>query len=313
MRRTVLAGTLALVTAACAPAGAGPAAAPTPRPTLVTPTGSPTAEQAENRAEAVRVLAQWDAAVADTSDRIAVIAYGGDAQANWTGAAGEWEPTLQLSAKMAEVSGQVSAATALSTEAPPPGTVVWADGRRRDVGLVSPADALRALQAGKIQDCGECVPLRVTGATLGTARLDTVRGEATAPAWEFTVEATAGLLTRVAVAPSDVYPIAPRTTGTDHFPQPERATVDATGLRLTSEFIGAPGGRDKTCGADYTSEVVESDRAVVVIVYEHRNPTEVVCPSIGRSRAVTNTLATPLDDRTVVELSRGVPVPVTRG
>jgi hypothetical protein len=315
MRRIALAGALVLATAACAPAGAGPAAAPTPRPTLVMPTGSPTAEQAELRARAVEVLARWDA-VADTGDRIAVIAYGGPGLGGWTGSAGEWAPALRNSAKMASVTGMVVAATALPTEAPPPGTVVWSDGRRQDAGVMSAADGLRAVQGGKIQDCAECVPLRVTGARLGTARLDTVRGEATAPAWEFTVEGTAGLLTRVAIAPADVRPIPPLDTDNPHFPRLERAAVDATGLRLTSTFFGAIGDRSQTCGADYTSEAVESTHAVVVIVYEHRKTTAtkaVGCPAIGKDRAVTNTLATPLDDRAVIELNQGVPVTVTRG
>jgi hypothetical protein len=312
MRRIALAGALLLAATGSACATADPGAAPAPRPTLVMPTGSPTAEQAQLRARAVTVLGQWDA-VADAGDRVAVIAQGGPALPGWSGSVGEWEPALQVSGKMAAISGMVFAATALPTSSPPPGAVVWPDGNRQEVDVVSAADALLAMRAGKINDCPECVPLRVTAARLGTARLDTVRGEATAPAWEFTVEGSAARLTRIAIAPADVHPIAPLVTDTRHFPQIWRATVDATGMRLTAFFVGATAGRLQTCGADYTSEVVESTRGVVVLVYEHRNPTDAICAAMGKDHAVTHTLATPLDDRAVVELSQGVPVPVTHG
>ncbi|GAA2643859.1 hypothetical protein GCM10010399_92280 [Dactylosporangium fulvum] len=44
------------------------------------------------------------------------------------------------------------------------------------------------------------MPLQVTGARLSTARIQTTRGPATVPAWEYTLQGTAVRLTRVAVA-----------------------------------------------------------------------------------------------------------------
>ena len=307
-----MAGALVLTTAACAPAGAGPAAAPAPRPTLVMPTGSPSAEQAQLRARAVAVLKRWDG-VADAGDRVGVVVQGGPTMPDWSGSVGEWEPALQEIGKIAATSGMVVAATALPTASPPAGEVVWPDGTRREVGLVSAAEALRAMRAGKVNDCSGCTPLRVTGARLGTARLATVRGEATAPAWEFTVDGSAARLTRIAIAPADVRPVTPTRAEPRHFPEVSGATVDATGRRLSTEFMGMVNDGDRDCGADYTAEVVESTRGVVVLVYEHRNVSAVACRAIGRMRTLTTTLATPLGDRTVVELNAGLPVPVTHG
>jgi hypothetical protein len=135
----------------------------------------------------------------------------------------------------------------------------------------------------------------------------------TAPAWEFTVEGSAARLTRIAIAPADVRPVTPTRAEPRHFPEVSGATVDVTGLRLSTEFMGMVNDGDRDCGADYTAEVVESTRGVVVLVYEHRNASAVACRAIGRMRTLTTTLATPLGDRTVVELNAGLPVPVTHG
>jgi hypothetical protein len=319
VRQVALVGAILLATAACT--SPGPAVAPAPRPTLLMPTGSPSPLQAHLRAQAVTALERWEA-VATAADRVTVIAYGGPALPEWSGSVGEWEPALRENAELAATSGKVFAATALPISSPPPGVVVWPDGSRREVGVVSAADALRDVRAGKVDECAKCVPLRITGARLGTARLDTVRGEATAPAWEFTVEGSTARLTRIAIAPADLHPISPLVTTTRGPPQVRQATVDATGRRLTSRFVGGHATGDRPCDADYTSEVAESAHAVVVIVYADIQAVRgtsgssrgaIICETTDHEYTITNTLATPLGDRAVIELSQGIPVPLARG
>jgi hypothetical protein len=90
----------------------------------------------------------------------------------------------------------------------------------------------------------------------------------------------------------------------------DSATIDSTGLVLTVHFVGAEGAGDKPCGADYTVEAVESDNGVVAIVYEHRNPLPVPCDAVGYFRTAAVTLAKPLGNRTLIDLS-AQPISVT--
>jgi hypothetical protein len=75
-------------------------------------------------------------------------------------------------------------------------------------------------------------------------------------------------------------------------------------------FTGAPDAGDRPCGADYTAEAVESDTAVVVIVYEHENPVPVACSAVGALRTAQVTLAKPLGSRTVIDLA-AQPISIT--
>ena len=92
----------------------------------------------------------------------------------------------------------------------------------------------------------------------------------------------------------------------------ESASVGADDRELVVTFTGAPKPGSEGCGADYEAEAVESARAVVVIVVEHRNSPFQTCPGIGARRTATVQLAEPLADRAVLEVKQGLPVPVTR-
>jgi hypothetical protein len=81
-------------------------------------------------------------------------------------------------------------------------------------------------------------------------------------------------------------------------------------MRVSVTFIGAPEGRDKPCGADYSAKAVESDTAIVVIVVTHPNGAAVACRSIGATRTATASLAKPIGERTVLEVTQGLPVSV---
>jgi hypothetical protein len=74
--------------------------------------------------------------------------------------------------------------------------------------------------------------------------------------------------------------------------------------------VGAPDPGDKPCGADYTAEAVESDAAVVMIVYEHRNTLPATCSAVGAFRTAQVTLAKPLGNRTLIDL-QAQPISVT--
>jgi hypothetical protein len=79
---------------------------------------------------------------------------------------------------------------------------------------------------------------------------------------------------------------------------------------VTVAFTGAPEGRDKPCGADYSAEAIESDTAIVVIVITHPNGAAVACSMVGAVRTATARLARPLGERTVLEITQGLPVSV---
>ena len=63
------------------------------------------------------------------------------------------------------------------------------------------------------------------------------------------------------------------------------------------------------CGADYTTEAVESSLAVVVIVTAHPNGAAGACDAVGAHRTASVTLASPLGERTLLEAAWDVPLP----
>jgi hypothetical protein len=207
-----------------------------------------------------------------------------------TGQLGDWEPTNGDN-KQALQSGRVVAATALPAAPQPAGKVVWDNGAVQTISLISADEALQQLAAAGAGRCPECVPLEVTGARLTTARIQTTRGPATAPAWEYTLRETAVRVTRVAVAGSAAVKITPPSW--DPYNPPgglaiESATTTTPGRQLTVAFTGAPGPGSQPCGADYSAEAAESANAVVVIVIAHPHAANETCPAIGARRTTTS-------------------------
>jgi hypothetical protein len=123
------------------------------------------------------------------------------------------------------------------------------------------------------------------------------------------------VVTRIAVAASDQITVTPPPWDSNDPPvglSIESATEKVGGKELTVAFTGAQAGADKPCGADYSTEAVESATAVVVIVIEHMNlPVGAACDLVGYNREATVQLAAPLGDRPVLEVRQGLPVPVT--
>jgi hypothetical protein len=258
---------------------------------------------AHQRAQAV--LAAWADAAAAAGGRASVTLVG-----DLTGQVGDWEEAVGDNNKRALMAGMVASDGALSDASPPDGDVAWQDGTTTTVPLISSQQAIVAIASTTEASCADCTALLVTGSRLTSGPIQTSRGPATAPIWEFTLQGTAVKVTRVAIA----NPLVVTARG-DGAPQLglaiDGASGSVSGTELTVAFVGAPDPGDKPCGEDYTAEAVESDLAVVVIVTRHPHVTIGACSAVGARRTATATLAAPLGDRVVLDLQQGTPVPVS--
>ncbi len=278
----VLLATMALAGCAFAPGATDPAAA---------------------RQQAQAVLAAWADAVAAAGEHAAVTVVG-----ELTGQIGDWEEAVGENNKQALMAGMVASVSPLPEESPPDGEVAWQDGTTAKVPLMSAQEAIVALGATTEASCPDCAMLLVTDARLISGPIETSRGPATGPIWEFTVQGTAVKVTRVAIAHAVV--VAPDEVGSQLGLAIDSGSASVSGTELTVAFVGAPDPGDKPCGEDYTAEAVESDLAVVVIVTRHPHVTVGACRAVGARRTATATLAAPLGDRVVLDLQQGTPVTV---
>lgn len=261
------------------------------------------------RQQARDELTRWADAVAAAGGHQGFVVVG-DA----TGQIGDWEEPVGSNNKVALMAGKVEDMVGLSDETPAAAEVRWENGSAQTLPTISAARALKELQSAGVQACPECVALKVTAANLATAEVETSRGQATAPAWEFSLQGTGVRITRIAIAAGSSVSVSPPPW--DPNDSPVGLSIDSAsgaggGRQLTVTFVGAPGPGSEPCGADYTAEAVESKTAVVVIVIEHRNSYAGGCRLVGAARTATVQLASPLGDRAVLEVKQGLPVPVT--
>jgi hypothetical protein len=172
---------------------------------------------------------------------------------------------------------------------------------------MSAQDAIVAIESTTAAPCPDCEMLLVTEAHLSSGPIQTTRGPATVPIWEFTVQGTAVKVTRVAIANPIV--VAPDEGGWGLGLAIDSASGTVDGSELTVAFVGAPDPGNMACGEDYTAEAVESELAVVVIVTRHPRvgPIE-ACSAVGAQRVATAILAAPLGDRVVLDLQQGASV-----
>lgn len=262
------------------------------------------------RRQANEHLARYDAAVKAASGP-SITPVG-----SLTGQIGDWEPD-QGDNKAALATGRITtAATAtLPTDMPPTGKVVWNDGTVREFPLLPAAQALAAIVAEGSGDCGGgCPLLEVTGAKLATARIETARGAATVPAWEFTLKGTKVRITRAAADVARTVTVTPPSW--DPYNSPAGLMIESVvttkgSSQLTARFTGSPGHADQPCGADYTAEAVESDTAVVVIIITQRHADNETCTAIGAPREAVVSLNRPLGERAVLDVVVGLPVRLT--
>ncbi len=256
--------------------------------------------------QAQDALARWADAVAAAGGQSSVVVVG-----ELTGQVGDWELAVGDNNKRALMAGLVAAPDDLSTEAPPDGEVRWSDGTTATVPVLAAQQAVAAIRAGDAAPCGDCASLRITAARLTTGPIETSRGPATAPVWEFTLQGTAVKVTRVAIAD----PVAVTLPPWDPNDPPVGLAIDSAsgtvgGRELTVAFIGAPLPGDQACGEDYTAQAVESDLAVVVIVTRHPRLEFGACSAAGARRTASVELTAPLGERAVLEVRQGRPIPV---
>jgi hypothetical protein len=261
------------------------------------------------RRQARQDLERWATAVSATNPGAPIFI------GELTGQVGEWEEAVSGNNKSALMAGFVRAEIgALPIEPRPSGDIRWPDGTTLPVTLMSADRALVSIQQSAGGNCVDCQPLSVTAARLVTGQQESSRGLVTVPMWEFTVRGTAVRVRRVAVAdPVVVVPPPWDANNPPHGLRIDSAKGVRDGQRLVVSFTGAPDGADKPCGADYTGEAVESDIAIVVIIIEHANPIPGACTAVGARRTATIDLSAPLAERTVLEVTQGLPVPVTPG
>jgi hypothetical protein len=262
-------------------------------------------DPAAARQRAQTVLSAWAEAVAAAGERAAVTPVG-----ELTCQVGDWEEAVGDNNKRALMAGMVATVSPLAEEAPPDGEVTWQDGTTTKVPLLSALEAIVAIESTTSAPCSDCAMLLVTEARLTSGRIQTTRGPATAPVWEFTVQGTAVKLTRVAIA--DPVAVAPGQADPQLGLAIDSASGTVGGNELTVAFVGAPDPGNMPCGEDYTAEAVESDLAIVVIVtrHPHAAPFGQACSAVGARRTATATMAVPLGERVVLDLQQGTPVPV---
>ncbi len=271
-----------------------------------TQNGDPAKLQEQARA----ALARWDQAVAAAGGESAFVATG-----QLTLMTGDWgpDPSFGDNGKIALMAGDFEVNASLPSDTPPDGQVRWQDGSTRTVGLISAQQALADVKAEGSGPCPECVPLKVTGAQLTTAEIQTGRGPSVAPVWEFTLQGTDTTIQHLAVA--HLVKVVPPAFDPNDPPQGisiRSATGSASGLELTVSFEGAPEDAGGTCGSDYTAQAVESSTAVVVIVTEHpHSGLPGACSAVGAIRTAGATLSKPLGDRAALEVTQGMPVSLT--
>lgn len=270
--------------------------------------GQPVVPNDREHAQAQAALARWAAAAGQGgSGAIGIVG-------EQTGQVGDWEDPVGDNNKRALMGGRIEVAAIVPDETPPAGTVTWSDGSTANVGVLSARDAVAALIREAIANggvCTDCRPLTITSARLVDGPIETSKGAATGPTWQFTLAGTRVVVTRVAIA--DTVDVRPPPWDPNDPPvglSIESAAGDPAGSDLVVTFIGAPEPATKPCGEDYTGEAVESDLAIVVIVHEHSQPFGGACSAVGAFRTAAVHLAKPLGDRAVLEVKEGRPVPV---
>ena len=262
-------------------------------------------DPAKLKQQAQAALLRWADAVGAAGGQSPIVLVG-----ELTAQVGDWEEAVGDNNKIALMAGFVDTPADLPADVPPDGEVRWPDGTTTSVALISAQQAVEAIRAGPNEPCSGCTPLRITAARLTTGPIETSRGPATAPVWEFAVQGTAVKVARAAIA-RPIVVVPPPWNPND--PPVGIAIGSASGTvggrELTVAFVGAPPG-DQPCGEDYTAEAVESELAVVVIVTGHPHMTLGACTAEGAPRTAKVQLAAPLGDRAVLEVQQGRPVTV---
>lgn len=189
---------------------------------------------------------------------------------------------------------------------------------RIPVAILSAEQALRTATPPASTDCaatsadpGRCAWVEVTRAVLTTTTLQTNRGEATVPAWVFTIAGLDDTLVQVAVSPTS-FDAAPAVGD----PIPGGTGNEVRGLVAAQGILGV----DDTM-LSYTVGVGACDRKVLPRVHETKDLVVVgatvetdlnaVCTEQLLIQPVQVQLASPVGHRAIVDALTGVPVLAT--
>ena len=184
------------------------------------------------------------------------------------------------------------------------GVVTFPDGTTMPVALVGAHTAYTGLAMPQGRPCASnerCAGLVVTGATLGTTTLLTNRGQATVPAWRFSVAGLTQPLVRVAIDPASM------TT-------PPAPSFDSRPANLgveVAQLIGVSGNEIRyqlwigACETEPRPLVHEEADIIVLGGVVTPPPPNSTCTSQATAAPVAATTATPVGDRPIVDAITG--------
>lgn len=187
------------------------------------------------------------------------------------------------------------------------GAVRWADGSTLRLPLLTAKAAFAELATQR--PCGGptgCGQLAVTGARPGMVTIFTSRGQASVPAWRFTVAGLGWMVSEVAVARSALVvlpgygptpPAGQNTPGVDALTK-----VSADGRTLTLSFIGS------ACDAAWGAYRYETNGTVVAGSWEKPAAGNMPCAAVGVPHTARVTLARPLGTRVILDVASGQPL-----
>lgn len=182
------------------------------------------------------------------------------------------------------------------------------DGSERPVDLIGPREGVTRALEGAGGDCSgvaaDACRLTLKKATLTTTRVQTNEGDATVPAWSFTVEGMSRPIVVVATAPGPLDRPAP--------PQPLAGLPPAPAGFSPADSLDAVSGTTITvrighgaCDRDLTGHAVEFDDLVVVGATHTPPDPGTMCTMQYLLTPSTLPLAAPLGDRVVLDVVSG--------
>lgn len=80
---------------------------------------------------------------------------------------------------------------------------------------------------------------------------------------------------------------------------------------MTVTFTGARSPASEPCGIDYSTEAVESVKAIVIVILQQRHAYGEECTLEGTDRTAVVNLAQPLANRAVFDLQQPEPIHVS--
>ncbi|MDP9847035.1 hypothetical protein [Streptosporangium lutulentum] len=201
--------------------------------------------------------------------------------------------------KLAFLAGKWERHADLPDGAPSHGEIRWRDGTTMTSPMLRASAAYEQMSVpNPHQKCapGECGLLTVIGARLGEVRIQTSRGPAVVPAWQFSVRDVPGTFSRVAIAPTARSSLPPALGAAE-----VNGYRPGEGTTVRLEYMSG------SCDEPQGVRSFETDDLVVVDL--DVETAEGACTAVGLVGTTEVTLAKPLGDRIMLDASSGLPVP----